>query len=494
MSEFQKLRGELVAMAKYGSAVAVLDWDEQVYMPPAGRQFRGEVKALISADLHRRFTSSEFVKLVKTLYEPKNFEKLSSDQKVIVHETWRDLQKALKIPPEFVEEFSKLTTKAFGAWVEARKISDFKIFQPYLQKIVAMKQKEAQLVGFKDSPYDALLDDFEPKMTTRKLDGLFAPLASELSILIKKVAVKKSPTLPKTKYPLEQQIKLNAEVAKILGYDLQAGRIDQSAHPFTTGFHPTDVRITTRYDENDFYVSMGSVIHEAGHAMYEQGLPAKEFGTPLGEAASLGIHESQSRLWENFVGRSMEFCEFLYPLLKKHFKDIKYSAKDLHEWLNRVQPSLIRVESDETTYNLHIILRYQLERALIENKLDVGELPEAWNAKMQQYLGINVPDAAHGVLQDVHWSYGSIGYFPTYSLGNVYAAQLFNQAKDDISELEAGFAKGKFNPFLQWLRKNIHQEGSRYYPEDLIKHITGEGLNPVFLLNYLKEKSSSSKR
>jgi carboxypeptidase Taq len=333
-----------------------------------------------------------------------------------------------------------------------------------------------------------LLDDFEPEMTSKKLDALFVPLAVDLTKLIKEVASKPQPSLPKTTYPIEQQKKLNEEVAKIIGYNLQAGRIDQSAHPFTTGFHPTDVRITTRYDEHDFYVSLGSVIHEVGHAMYEQGLPAKEYGTPLGESVSLGIHESQSRIWENQVGRSMEFCEFLLPLLKKHFNDIKYSATELHAWLNRVQPSFIRVESDETTYNLHIILRYEIERDLIAGKLKVADLPEAWNGKMKQYLGVDVPDDANGVLQDVHWSYGSIGYFPTYSLGNVYAAQLFHKAKADIPSLQAGFAKGQFSPFLKWLRKNIHQEGGRYYPEELIEKVTGEGLNSKYLVDYLAGK------
>jgi carboxypeptidase Taq len=490
MKDMEKLRRELSEMAKYGSALAVLGWDEQVYMPEKAREFRGEVMAQMSADLHRRFTADNFVTLVKKLKEPQSFEKLSADEKVIARETWRDLQKSLKIPSDFVEEFSKLTTQAFGAWVEARKKANFKIFQPYLEKIVSMKQKEAELLGYKDNPYDPLLDEFEPEMTSKKLDELFKPLAKELSALIKQVDGKKLPALPKMKYPIEQQKKLNEEIATIIGYDLKAGRIDESAHPFTTGFHPTDIRITTRYDEDDFYVSLGSVIHEAGHAMYEQGLPAKEYGTPLGEAISLGIHESQSRIWENLVGRSMEFCEFLMPLLKKHFKDIKFSAKDLHVWLNRVQPSLIRVESDETTYNLHIILRYEIEKDLIEGKLKVAELPKAWNAKMKEYLGIEVPDDAHGVLQDVHWSYGSIGYFPTYSLGNVYSAQLFNKAKKDVPGLQAGFAKSSFKSFLNWLRKNVHQEGSRYHPEELIKHVTGEGLNSKYLLEYLRNKNS----
>jgi carboxypeptidase Taq len=488
MAKIDTLYEELKIMAKYGSAVAVLDWDEQTYMPPAAREFRGEVKALMSTDLHKRFTDDKFVGLVRQLRESKTFDKLTDGQKVVVKETWRSLEKAIKIPSEFVEEFSKLSTKAFGAWVEARQKSDFKIFEPCLSKIVEMKKKEAELVGYKDSPYNALLDDYEPEMTSKKLDEVFGPLTRELSVLIKNVANIKLPDLPKAKYPIEQQKKLNDEVVSMLGYDLNAGRIDVSAHPFTTGFHPTDVRITTRYDEDDFWISLGSCIHEAGHAMYEQGLPVGEYGTPLGEVVSLGIHESQSRVWENQVGRSLEFCEFLLPLLKKHFKNIQFGAEELRAWLNRVQPSFIRVESDETTYNLHIILRYEIERDLIEGKLKVAQLPEAWNAKMKQYLGLNVPDAAHGVLQDVHWSYGSIGYFPTYSLGNIYAAQLFNKANQDIPRLPENFSKGQFKPFLLWLRKNVHQYGGRYYPEDLINKVTGEGLNSKYLVSYLKNK------
>jgi carboxypeptidase Taq len=489
MGDYARLKQQLQQMAMYGSAVAVLDWDEQTYMPDAGRGFRGEVKALITTDLHKRFTSNEFVSLVKELREPKYFDKLTGDQKLVIKETWKDVEKAQKIPSQFVEEFSKLSTKAFGAWVDARQKSEFQIFEPYLQKIVEMKKKEASLVGYKDSPYDALLDDYEPEMTAKRLDSVFNPLSAELSNLIKKVAARQYPDLPKTYYPIEQQKKLNDEVVSALGYNLKAGRIDESAHPFTTGFYPTDVRITTRYDESDFWVSLGSTIHEAGHAMYEQGLQTKEYGTPLGEAVSLGIHESQSRIWENQIGRSLEFCEFLIPLLKKHFKGINYTAVELHAWLNRVQPNFIRVESDETTYNLHIILRYEIERDLIEGRLQVKDLPGLWNSKMKEYLGLDVKDDAHGVLQDVHWSYGSIGYFPTYSLGNVYAAQLYNKINKEIPGLQKAFSGGDFSLFLKWLRKNIHHLGGRYYPEDLIQKATGEGLNSKYLIDYLKQKN-----
>jgi carboxypeptidase Taq len=310
--------------------------------------------------------------------------------------------------------------------------------------------------------------------------------------IIKKAEGKPKVKLPKSEYPVDIQVKMNHELAADLGYDLNAGRIDVSTHPFTMGLYPTDVRITTRYSKDDFYYAIGCTIHETGHALYEQGLPAKEFGNPLGEAVSLGIHESQSRMWENFVGRSQEYIHYLNKKLQKYFpNNPKIEDELIYKYLNRIEPSLIRVDADETTYNLHIVLRFEIEKGLIEGTIKVADLPEVWKAKMKQYLGVDVPDDARGVLQDVHWSHGTIGYFPTYTLGNIYAAQLFNKAKQDIPNLEAGFAKGEFAPLLKWLRKNIHQEGSRYYPEELIKKVTGEGLNSTYLIDYLKAKASN---
>jgi carboxypeptidase Taq len=489
MTDIQKLRNELVILSKYGSALGVLGWDQEVNLPKKGHQFRGDVNALLSADLHRRVTSKEFVNLVKTLHEKENFEKLSEDEQVIVRETWRDVEKSLKIPTQMVEEMAKLTTDAFAAWADAREKSDFKIYQPYLEKIVEMCKKQAELIGYKESPYDALLDDFEPGLTAARVETIFTPLAKELAVLVKKVKDKPKIELPKAKYPIDIQVKMNHEIAAALGYDLDAGRIDVSPHPFTAGFHPTDVRITTRYQEDDFWYAVGCTVHETGHALYEQGLSVKEYGNPLGEAASLGIHESQSRMWENFVGRSPEFAHYLNNLLQKYFpKNPKNSDELLYKYLNQVEPSLIRVEADETTYNLHIIIRFEIEKALMEDKIKVSELPDIWNSKMKQYLGVKVPDDAHGVLQDIHWSHGTLGYFPTYSLVNIYAAQLFNKAKKETPGLEAGFADGEFAPLLKWLRKNIHQEGSRYFPEVLIKKVTGEGLNSKYLIDYLKDK------
>jgi carboxypeptidase Taq len=490
MKDIQKLRSELVIMSKYGSALGVLNWDQEVNLPKKGHAFRGEINALLSADLHKRFTSKEFVKLVKKLYAPASYDKLNKDDQIIVRETWRDLEKSLKIPTEMVEEMARLSIQAFNAWAEAREKSDFKIYQPYLEKIVALNQKQAELIGYKESPYDALLDDFEPGLTAMDVEKVFTPLAKELAKLVKKVKDKPKIKLPKAKYPIDIQVKMNHEIAKALGYDLDAGRIDVSPHPFTTGFHPTDVRITTRYNEDDFYYAVGCTVHETGHALYEQGLPAKEFGNALGEAVSLGIHESQSRMWENFVGRSPEFCHWLNTLLVKYFpNNPKLSTEQIYDHLNHVRPSFIRVEADETTYNLHIVLRFEIEKGLVEGTIKVADLPEIWNAKMEQYLGVEVPDNARGVLQDVHWSHGTIGYFPTYTLGNIYAAQLFNKAKSEIPNLEAGFKKGEFDKLLNWLRKNIHREGSRYYPEELIKKITGEGLNPKYLIDYLALKN-----
>lgn len=490
MDKMERLKSQLKIMARYGAALGLLGWDEEVNMPPKAQAYRGEVNAQLATDLHKKFTSKEFVRLVKELHEPSNYEKLSEDDKINVRETWRDLEKATKVPSEFVEEMAKLTSQAFSVWVEARKQSDFKLYQPVLEKIVGMKKKEVELVGYKDSPYDALLDDYEPGLTAKKVEELFTPLSKSLAALIGQIKGRPMPRLPEGNYPIPIQKQLNEEIARMLGYDLAAGRLDESAHPFTTGFGPRDVRITTRYDEKDFWGGIGSTIHETGHALYEQGLPEEHFGTPVGETVSLGIHESQSRLWENLVGRSREFSTTLNTLLVKYFGEsaIKFSPEELYLWLNRIQPGFIRVEADEVTYNLHIVLRFEIEKALMEGEIKVADLPAIWNEKMKKYLGVDVPDDAQGVLQDVHWSHGLIGYFPTYCLGNIYAAQLFNKAEADIPDLKKKFEKGEFDDLLKWLRKNIHQAGGHYHAQELIKKVTGEGLNSAHLIKHLEDR------
>jgi len=487
MESYEKLVTELKTLAKYGSALSLLSWDEEVNLPARAHSYRGEVNALLSSDFHNRLTKQETYDLVAKLSEPGIFSGLSDDQKTVVRETKRDLDMARKLPTEFVEKMSLLTTKAFGVWVEARKKQDFALFAPILEEMLAMKKREAELLGYKTSPYDALLDEFEPGMTTGSVDAVFKPLGQELSKLI--ASVKSEPAvIAASNYPKAAQEVLSDRIARQLGYDMDAGRIDVSPHPFTISFHTTDVRVTTRYDETDFWVSLGSTIHEVGHGLYEQGLPEEHFGTPLGEAVSLGIHESQSRSWENFVGRSRAFANYLHPVLTELFPGISYSPEQLYRWLNRVRPNLIRVESDEVTYNMHIILRYELEKALIEGDLNVADLPAAWNEKVKKYLGLDVPNDALGVLQDVHWSHGSIGYFPTYTLGNLYAAQFFNAAKKALPDMEKDFAAGNFSGFLGWLRENIHSQGRRYTSAELVKKVTGEELNAKYLLDHLREK------
>ncbi|MGI8637372.1 MAG: carboxypeptidase M32 [Segetibacter sp.] len=492
MNKTEKLKSELLTFARLGSALGLLGWDQEVNLPPKAAQYRGEVTSQLAADLHKKVTSKKFIDSLKELKQPENFQNLSKDDQVIVRQTWRDVEKASKLPTEFVEEMSKLTSQAFGVWAEARQKSDFKIFQPILEKIVAMNQKEAEFLGFAKSPYDALLDQYEPGLTTEKIEHLFSPLTKSLRQLIQQAAQKKPASLPKMKYDIEVQKKLNNKIAAALGYDLQAGRIDVSPHPFTIDFHPSDVRITTRYDEHDFWVALGSTVHETGHALYQQGLPANQFGTPLGEPVSLGIHESQSRIWENFVGKSRPFVDFLYPQLEKSFGQLPYSADELHSWLNRVQPNPIRVESDEVTYNLHIALRFEMERDLIEGNMKVADVPHIWNQKMKEYLGLDIKDDANGCLQDIHWSHGTFGYFPTYTLGNLYAAQMYQKIKKDILNLEASFAKGDFSQFLNWLRREIHVHGRRYEPEALLEKATGEPLNPNYLIDHLRTKVALS--
>ncbi|MDB5161491.1 MAG: Carboxypeptidase Taq [Candidatus Saccharibacteria bacterium] len=487
MTEIQTLRARLQSLTKLGSALALMSWDEEVNLPERAHEYRGEVNAQLSSELHERITSDELTSLVNKLADPEVFNSLTDDEKVIVRETKRDIDQAKKLPTEFVERMARLTTKAFSAWVEARKKSDFKIYEPVLGEILKMKIEEARLLGYKDSPYDALLDEFEPDMTVQKIDAVFKPLAASLAELIGSVRGS-VPSLPARQYPLDKQVILNQKIAAALGYDLHTGRIDISPHPFTISLHPTDVRITTRYDSNDFWGALGSTIHETGHALYEQGLPASEHGTPLGEAGSLGIHESQSRTWENFVGRSRPFTSFLYPQLAEHFGAQKFSEEELYLWLNRVQPNPIRVESDEVTYNLHIIIRYELEKDLIEGNLAVADLPAAWNAKVKLYLGLDIKNDAEGVLQDVHWSHGAFGYFPTYTLGNLYAAQLFATARKALPTMDEDFAKGKFKGLLGWQRENIHRHGRRYHADELIERVTGEKLSSEYLLEHLAAK------
>lgn len=494
-SLFEEFRTRLLELSYLESTLSVLGWDEQVYMPQKGALIRAKTTSYLAGLLHQKFTSGAFEKLLYRVQEASLAGKLNDQEKAIVREVWREFVREKKLPKKLVEELALLTSEAHTVWREARKKSDFKLFVPYLEKIFNLKQKEASLVGFTDSPYSALLDLYEPEAQTTSVAQILFDIRDFLVPFLKKIKgskVKVDPRILRGNFPQARQEKFNREVARKIGFDFEAGRVDESTHPFTTGFHPHDVRITTRFDTRNLFYSLGSTIHEVGHALYEQGLASEFFGTPLAESISLGIHESQSRIWENQIGKGEPFWKFFYPALQKAFPKpfSKIALKDFYRAVNYVSPTLIRTESDEATYNLHIILRFEIEKGLLEGSLQVRDLPEIWNAKMKEYLGLDVTDAATGVLQDVHWSGGAIGYFPTYTLGNLYAAQFYKAAASDILNLEEEIAKGEFAHFLEWLRKNIHLHGKFYKAEELCRNLTGEGLNSKYFIDYITRKYS----
>jgi carboxypeptidase Taq len=386
----------------------------------------------------------------------------------------------------------KTCALAHDAWLEARDARTFSRFLPFVEQIVTLKREEAALLGYPDTPYDALLDAFEPGMTTARLTTLFSKLKARLSSLLRRVedASVRIQTLPPGPYDLARQIQFGRLVLDAMGYDFNRGRLDQSVHPFTTGFHPTDVRVTTRVAADDLATCVFSCLHEGGHGLYDQGLDPAQWGTPLGESVSLGIHESQSRLWENCVGRSPEFWRHFFPLLKEMFPDAlsTVSLDAFHAAINVVRPSLIRTEADELTYNFHIIVRFELELALIAGSLLPRDLPEAWNTAMRATLGVSPSHDSEGVLQDIHWAHGAFGYFPTYTLGNLYAAQFWQQAQRDINDLPTLIEGARLEPLVGWLRDRIHRWGRTYSSDELLVRVTGEGLNPDHFVDYLEGK------
>lgn len=490
---FKEFREKLLELWHINSALAVLSWDQEVNMPTKGADLRAKTIASLAGLLHQKFVSKDFAKIIKEVKKFYDRSELNRKEAAIFREVWREYSREVKLPSEFVEELAEVCSRSQSVWAKARKESNFEIFQSYLEKIVEMKRREAKLVGYKNSPYDALIDTYEPGMTSEELSVVFYELKIFLVDILKKIKKsKKKIDAKKLKgnFPLDKQEQFNKYVAEKMGFDFEAGRMDISTHPFTTNFHPDDVRITTRYDRSNLLYSVLSTIHETGHALYEQGIKVENFGTPLGESISLGIHESQSRIWEKNIGQSKEFWKYFYPELKKIFPDIfrKIKIDEFYEAINEVKASPIRTEADELTYNLHIILRFEIEKELIEGSIEVKDLPKIWNAKMKEYLGLKISKDSQGVLQDVHWSGGSIGYFPTYTLGNLYAAQLHAKIKKDIPGLEKEIEKGNFENLLAWLRKNIHNHGKLYTADELIRKITGETLSSKYFMDYINSK------
>ncbi|HYE20754.1 MAG TPA: carboxypeptidase M32 [Tepidisphaeraceae bacterium] len=487
---------ELVTLLKetalFGSIGSLLGWDERVQMPARGADHRANQASLLARKVHEQFTSPRIGELLATLEAtPQDGD---SDEAVNVRETRRQYDRATKLPPALVEEMAKTEVLAQQAWAEARQKSDFPAFKPWLEKWVVLKKKQAACYGHTGHVYNALLEDFEPGETAENLSAVFDALRAPLVDLIGRIVSSGRPApleILERSYPVDAQARLARDAAAAVGFDFAAGRLDVSTHPFCSGIGPGDTRMTTRYDEAYFGDAFFGVLHETGHGLYDQGLPAEHFGTPRGEAVSLGIHESQSRMWENLVGRSRAFWQFFMPRARAAFPHLAdVSDDDWFRAVNDVRPSLIRTESDEATYNLHILLRFELEKALLTGDLAVADLPAEWNRRMKEYLGVDVPDDRRGVLQDIHWSGGALGYFPTYTLGNLYAAQFFEQARADLGDLDSQFAAGQFAPLLGWLRTHIHSQGKRYTPARLVKQVTGKPLSAEPLLRHLRSRAA----
>jgi carboxypeptidase Taq len=477
------------------SCASVLGWDQQTYMPRAGTPLRGEQLALLASLAHEKAVEPRVGELLAAVEGSALVADPDSVEAANARELRHGYDRVVKIPKRLVEELARVTTRAQEAWQEARTRNDFAVFRPHLEQVLALKREEAAAVGYAGHPYDALLDEYEPGATSAEIRGVFAELSRELVPLIQRIADsgKKPPAdVLHRDFPPDRQRWFSEAAASAIGFDFSAGRLDTTAHPFCSGFGPGDCRLTTRYNPRFLSEAFFGVLHEAGHGMYEQGLPAEHFGTPVGSFCSLGIHESQSRLWENQVGRGRPFWDHFFPRLRQAFPGTldDVSPDDFYAAVNEVRPSFIRVEADEATYNLHIVLRFELELDLVAGNLPVGDLPGAWAERFAALLGLRPGTDAEGCLQDIHWSFGGIGYFPTYTLGNLYAAQFMDAAKRDIGaeSLAESFRAGNFAPLKNWLREHVHQYGRRFRAGELCRRATGAPLSPAPFIHHLTEK------
>ncbi len=496
LTTLEPLITRLLEIRRIQSAAAVLSWDQETYMPAGGGAARAEQIATLEGLAHQRLVSAELETLLTEWVDPVTGQAADSwdePSRSLLRETWRDFSRAKKLPSDFVIRLSRECSLAQQAWVTAREESRFSKFLPSLKTILGLKRDEARYLGYRNSPYDALLDTYEPGSTIAQLAPLFTQLRERLVPLLRRVqgsTVTIDDRCLHQSFDQSKQVEFGRLVLTAMGYDFERGRLDLSAHPFTTSFHPTDVRVTTRVFENDLPSCLFSCIHEGGHGLYDQGLDPRYYGSPLGESVSLGFHESQSRLWENCVGRSRAFWHCFYPLLQHTFPQqlADVPLERFYAAINRAAPSLIRVEADELTYNLHIMLRVEIEQALIEGRAEPDDLPGLWNEKMRSYLGIVPERDAEGVLQDVHWSMGAFGYFPTYTLGNLYSVQFFEQAALELPELEEEMRAGHLLPLRRWLEQKIHRWGRMFTPDHLARRVTGSGVNPEPFLRYLETK------
>ena len=490
---YQNLCEHVVETARLVTIRALLEWDERTIMPTAAGPYRAEQITALSRMIHGRRTDPLLGEWLQQLSQTDVMAQPHSAAATTVRCLQRDFDRQTRIPPSLVEAISRQSILGQQAWVEARKNDDFQTFQPLLEEIVDLKRQEAAAVGFTDCAYDALVDEYEPEATTAQLTAVFAALREELVPLL--MEIRSSDRAPGTDclrgaFPIDAQEKFGKHAAMQIGFDFSRGRLDVTHHPFCTTLGPRDSRITTRYDAQFFSTAFFGILHEAGHGIYEQGLPADQFGLPPGMYCSLGIHESQSRLWENLVGRSHAFWKYFFPQAREVF-DAALGGVELDEFVsavNTVRSSLIRVEADEATYNLHIIIRFELEQALVSGELAVADLPEAWNEKYREYLGVESPNYADGVLQDIHWSSAAIGYFPTYALGNLYAAQFFEAAEQALGDLQPMIGAGEFAPLREWLGDKIYRHGQCYAALELAEEVSGKPLSHEPLMAHLRGK------
>lgn len=483
-------------MKQYEEAIALIYWDMRTGAPKKGIGTRSEVVGELSTEVFRMSTSDEMGEYLAFFTQPAELEQLDAISRKMVEECKKEYDRSKKIPAEKYQAYVVLTSQAESAWEDAKHNSDWTSFQPYLEKIVATTQEFIELWGYEGHKYNTLLDMYEPGMTVEKLDEVFGTLREKAVPLLQRIQA--SPNQPDRSF-LDQQFEISKQkqfslsILKQMQYDFEAGRLDETVHPFATALNPGDVRITTRYLLNDITSALFGTIHEGGHALYEQNISSELVGTNLCTGTSMGIHESQSRFWENVIGRSKAFWDRYYGELQTTFSPQidKVDVDTFYKAINHIEPSLIRIEADELTYNLHIMIRYELEKGLFNGTIAVADLPAAWNAKYEEYLGVTPANDGEGVLQDVHWSGGAFGYFPSYALGNMYAAQFTQTLRQELPAFDSLIAEGNLAPIKEWLTEKVYKHGKLLTPNEIIREVTGEELNPEYLVQYLEEKYKS---
>ncbi len=489
-NKIQELKEYIKKTEYLASSIALIHWDSAVYMPKDAIGYRSEMLGYLSGE-HYKMTTSDTMKGFIDYFSSEDG--LDDVTKAMIENITKNYNQSTKIPEEEFVQYEIEKSLAQSAWEEAKKINDFSIFKPHLEKIITFNKKFSGYWGFEENLYDGLLDIYEPGMTVEKLDVVFGELRGALVDLLHRIqnsSVKISDDFLKGAYSIDSQRKFGEMILEKIGYDYdKRGRIDVSEHPFTTNFGNKDVRITTKYHESDFRPAVFSMIHEGGHGIYEQNIPDDLLGTTLGTGASMGMHESQSRFYENLLGKSMGFWKNFYTILQDQYPNLKeYDFMSFYRAINKVEPSLIRIDADELTYSLHIIIRYEMEKLLINSDVNIDDVPKLWNEKYKEYLGIEPDTDSVGVLQDIHWSFGDFGYFPTYALGNLYGAQIFHQLKHEMPDWNEKINQGDFLSITEWLKDHVHRFGATIKPAELIKQISGEELTAKYFIEYLEEK------